>query len=152
METSPRDITNANTADITPSWSPDGAKIAFAAYRHGSWDIYVMNTDGSAQSRVTSRHGDDFSPSWSPDSTAIAYIHEWKETHQVATRTIYPQRRPKLVTDDRVDHFDPVFSPNGRLIADARHRSGTDHIYVMRLDGSHPVDLTIGEHPSWARG
>jgi TolB protein len=146
---SPRDITEAKGADISPAWSPDGRRIAFAAYRHGNWDIYVMNADGSEQTRVTSRNGDDFSPSWSPNSRAIVYVHEWRETHQIATRSIYPRQKPQLVTRDRVDHFDPVFSPDGHRIAAARHRSRTDHIYVMRLDGSHIADLGAGEHPTW---
>ncbi len=53
--------------NATPTWSPDGDKIAFDTGRDGSPDareIYVMNADGSAQTRVTFRAGDDFFPHW----------------------------------------------------------------------------------------
>ena len=33
-------------ADLDPSWSPDGKKIAFVSDRDGNRDIYVMNADG----------------------------------------------------------------------------------------------------------
>ena len=40
-------LTNDSAWDGMPSWSPDGARIAFVSYRDGNGEIYVMNTDGS---------------------------------------------------------------------------------------------------------
>ena len=34
-------------ADVTPSWSADGRRIAFASDRSGAMEIYLMNADGS---------------------------------------------------------------------------------------------------------
>lgn len=52
---------------------PNG-KIAFTSYRDGNAEIYVMNSDGTGQTRLTnsSRH-DDF-PTWSPDGRTIAFL------------------------------------------------------------------------------
>jgi hypothetical protein len=36
-----------------PRWSPDGRHIAFTSNRDGTIEIYVMNADGSAQTRLT---------------------------------------------------------------------------------------------------
>jgi len=33
------------------SWSPDGTKTAFGSYQGGNWEIYLMNADGSSQTR-----------------------------------------------------------------------------------------------------
>ena len=43
------------TADMDPSWSPDGTRIAFDSRRDGHVlpEIYVMNADGSDQRRLT---------------------------------------------------------------------------------------------------
>ncbi len=38
-----------------PAWSPDGRKIAFVSDRDGNSGIYLMNTDGSGQRRLTHR-------------------------------------------------------------------------------------------------
>ncbi len=46
-------MTNNATEEIDPSWSPDGTKIAFTAYRDGNRDIYVMNADGSNPTSIT---------------------------------------------------------------------------------------------------
>ena len=32
--------------DATPSWSPDGSRIASDSYRDGNWEIYVMDAYG----------------------------------------------------------------------------------------------------------
>ena len=44
--------TNA-AADNSPDWSPDGTKIAFASKQTGNGDVYVINAEGTAQTRLT---------------------------------------------------------------------------------------------------
>jgi Tol biopolymer transport system component len=39
--------------DETPSWFPDGQRIAFQSNRTGQMEIWVMNADGSYQREVT---------------------------------------------------------------------------------------------------
>jgi Tol biopolymer transport system component len=73
-------LTHSVGWDVEPDWSPDGSKIAFASARDGNGDpalyvaeIYVMNADGSAPTRLTNSTGEDSYPSWSPDGTKIAF-------------------------------------------------------------------------------
>ena len=40
--------------DDYPSWSPDSKQIVFSSLRDGNYEIYVMNADGSEQTRLTS--------------------------------------------------------------------------------------------------
>ena len=56
-----------------PSWSPDGRKIAFQAYRTSTWQIWTMNADGSELRAVTDDAGDAREPAWSPDGKRIAF-------------------------------------------------------------------------------
>ena len=50
-----------------PELSPDGRKIAFSSVRDGNSEIYVMNADGSGQTRLTSNTVYDSRPQWSAD-------------------------------------------------------------------------------------
>ena len=60
--------------DIDPSWSPDGTRIAFASTRDGfNPSLYVMNADGSSQTRLTNDRNPNRFPTWSPDSQKIAF-------------------------------------------------------------------------------
>ena len=59
-------LTNTTANDITPAWSPDGSRIAFASDRDGNLEIYVMNADGSQPTRLTDLPGLDLAPVWNP--------------------------------------------------------------------------------------
>jgi Tol biopolymer transport system component len=52
--------------DYDPAWSPDGLQIVFARDREGAQEIYVMNADGSGQTRLTHRLALSGHPSWRP--------------------------------------------------------------------------------------
>ena len=51
---------------FAPAWSEDGSQIAFYSRRDGNAEIYVMNADGSGQTRITHNPGEDVRPAWSP--------------------------------------------------------------------------------------
>jgi WD40 repeat protein/WD40 domain-containing protein len=53
-------------SDGSPSWSPDGTRIAFSSRRDGTSDIYVMEADGSNQTRITRSTSGAGGPSWRP--------------------------------------------------------------------------------------
>ncbi|HDR3891062.1 TPA: PD40 domain-containing protein, partial [Bacillus cereus] len=49
------------------------SKIAFVSNRDANPEIYVMNPDGSNQTRLTNNPAGDFEPSWSPDGQKITF-------------------------------------------------------------------------------
>ena len=69
--------------DETPTWSPDGAKIAFTSMRDGDREIYVMNADGSGQTRLTNNPAEDSQPAWSPDGSKIAFTSYRDGYHEI---------------------------------------------------------------------
>jgi TolB protein len=82
----PTRLTQGPGEETFPHWSPDGKKIVYAAGRsspmwdailgEGSYEIYVMNADGSNPTQLTDSPGamdDNLEPSWSPDGTQIIF-------------------------------------------------------------------------------
>ena len=65
------------------AWSPDGAQIAFVSDRDDNIDIYVMNADGSGQTRLTSDHTIDIFPAWAPDGARLIFL-AFDEDEEVA--------------------------------------------------------------------
>ena len=52
-------ITTNPAHDTRPVWSPDGKQIVFASDRMGSMDIYVVDKDGGAPTRLTTHSGNE---------------------------------------------------------------------------------------------
>ncbi len=68
---------SSNAAVITPTWSPDGSKLAFATVvspttegpnvRPRKADLWVVNIDGTERVRLTSDSFVNLQPTWAPD-------------------------------------------------------------------------------------
>ena len=65
-----------DSVDENPSWSPDGTQIAFDSTRDGNWELYVMDADGSGQTRLTDHPALDARPVWSPNGQQIVFESE----------------------------------------------------------------------------
>jgi anti-sigma factor RsiW len=59
-----------------PDWSPTSDQIVYQSPKSGSWDLYVVNTDGSGLRQLTSDPGIEGLPSWSSDGRWIAYLSD----------------------------------------------------------------------------
>jgi TolB protein len=56
-----------------PSFSPDGAKIAFAGAIGSNYEIFVADLASGAVQQLTDSPGSDGWPAWSPDGSTIAF-------------------------------------------------------------------------------
>ena len=70
-------ITNGESDDVAPAWSPDATRLAFCRNRGGIadyhvFDLWVSRRDGSDPRRLTTGVGRAMSPAWSPDGEMIA--------------------------------------------------------------------------------
>jgi Tol biopolymer transport system component len=61
-----RRLTDHLEYDLSPAWSPDGTRIAFASNRDGDSDIYVMDADGGNVQQLTDDPAWDGNTAWSP--------------------------------------------------------------------------------------
>ena len=62
--------------DSYPQWSPDGKKIAFQSYGRsnpGSFDLYMMDPDGTNIERITFDELEKTIETWSPDGKWLTY-------------------------------------------------------------------------------
>ena len=109
--TDQKDLIEPSNSWMTPSWSPDGTKIAFAAWRDGSWEIFVMNADGTNPVRVTcNRDIGDQHPSWSPDGTKIVFSSDRDGNSDIYVMNADATEQKRLTYDDGKDIW-PSWSP-----------------------------------------
>ncbi len=164
------------SSGFEPAISPDGSKIVFTSNRDyvEPWccdepppdspgpnpeslgdgeEIYVMNADGSNQTRITTNESRDIAPSWSPDGSKI--IFQSNQTGQWQIFTINPSGGDLTrITTTSSNEGQPQFSPDGSKIVFTSTRSGEGQIWTMNADGSSPFRVTqdsySDDYPAWS--
>jgi Tol biopolymer transport system component/predicted Ser/Thr protein kinase len=143
--------------NLTPVWSPDGARITFA----GRGGIVELPVDGSGtQETLLSSQGmrgrlavgsDGYPTSWSPDGQDLLFnaseLDLWVLPHGP-----HSVPRPLLVRSS--NDYDGQFSPDGRWVAYTSDESGQNEVYVARYPGfanKLAISTDGGLYPRWSR-
>ena len=107
-----KQLTFDGANDMRPTWSPDGARIAFVSTRDGNAEIYVMNADGTGQTNITNDTTDDDTPSWSPDGTKILFTSS-RNTLGSGQSEIYTMTPAGESVTPVLVGYNPEWSPTG---------------------------------------
>jgi Tol biopolymer transport system component len=140
--------------------------IAFSAEIDGNRDIYVVDVDGTNQTRLTNHLEWDWSPNWSPDGETLAFLSMRDGNSEVYSMDANGTNARRLTNNQSFEGY-PVWSPDGKSIAYASDRDEPDptgcyssaagcdtNIYVMNIETLQETRLTdspgLDEGPTWA--
>ena len=129
------------------------SKIVFQSGRNGKLDIYVMNSDGTGQTRLTHNEAHDFAAAWSPNGRQIAFTRARDdEDLEIYVMDADGGNQHNLTHHPALDG-DPDWSPDGSQIAFTSERTNGLSIFVMDPDGANVSQLTEGPFdviPKWS--
>lgn len=161
-----RQLTHAKGYDAEGSYSPDGKKIVFSSLRdafpldklskkdHQTYllnpahfgEIYIMDADGSNQTRLTTTPGYDGGPFFSPDGKRII----WRRFDlKGETADIYTMKLDgsdvRRLTDFKAMSWAPYFHPSGKYAVFTCNKHGFDNFELFIVDAmgtKAPVRIT----------
>jgi TolB protein len=132
-------LRTAGNPALSPTWSPDGRRIAYTAYVADGQPIVLQDlVSGRREIVPGSEFGLNITPEFSRDGRRLAFA---RGTDQGTDIYVYElgggEERVQRITAGRVaDNFSPTWSPDGRRLAFISTRARTPQLYVMGADGT----------------
>jgi TolB protein len=127
---------------ISPSWSPDGAKLAYASFESGKPVVYVHTLATSQRVPVANFKGNNSAPAWSPNGAQLAVVLTRDGLSQIYVMNPDGSNLRRVTRSPGID-TEPTFTPDGRSIIFTSDRSGGPQIYQQSLDGGDARRLTF---------
>ncbi|MBW8869113.1 MAG: PD40 domain-containing protein [Acidobacteria bacterium] len=127
----------------SPTWSPTGDSIAFAALTGGATDLFVIDLNGERVRRLTNDQFADVEPAWSPDGRSLAFATDRFSTQlrelqwgslQIALIDVESGTLSPLGADAVASQRDPAWSPDGESVFFVGDRGPISNIF--RVDRS----------------
>ncbi len=149
-----RRVTNSKSIDISPTFSPDGSKMAFVSSRNGLPQLFIQDLASGQVKRLTFSGRYNTQPSWSPVGDKIVYT-TWEKGGEINIFTINADGSGLMqLTQKSGENKSPSWSPDGEMIAFTSNRQGKEKLYVMSSKGGNERLLlqVDGEQtqPSWS--
>lgn len=146
------EIRITNTPDHDPVFSPNSKQIAFMSTRGGNPEIYIIDTDGSDQIRITSTEAPEYQFSWSPDGKKVVFVSERDGNPEIYVTDHKGETQTRL-THNTVRDDEPVWSRDGKRIAFVSYLDADGEIITMDADGTNQGRVTNNKardsSPTW---
>ena len=149
-------LTVHRSAELSPTWSPNGRELAFTSDRTGRPQIYIMRADGSHVRRLTFEGSLNAAPAWSPRGDWIAYVCRRPGYGLKLCRISPDGERHFQITKGPPGEIDdsPSWAPDGRHLVFSSTQGERSHIYMIHYDGTGLEQLTKGgihhSSPAWS--
>jgi Tol biopolymer transport system component len=121
--------------------SPDGKQLVFVSDRTGYLEVYVSNSDGSQQRRLTELRAASGSPSWSPDGRKICFDVFSGDENDIYIVNVLSGISYQLTTNPAED-VTPSWSRDGEWVYFASLRSGRYEAWRIPAEGGEAVQVT----------
>lgn len=138
----PKPLLRSPQPIMSPSWSPDGKRLAYVSFEGDRPIIYVQDLNSGSRQLVSNFDGLNSAPAWSPDGSKLALV---------LTRTGYPKifimnlsnhQVTQLTQGDSID-TEPSWSADGRTVYFTSSRGGNPQVYQTSVNGDNVKRTTF---------
>jgi TolB protein len=129
---------------ISPSWSPDGTRIAYVSFEQRKPVVYVHTLSTGARTAVANFKGSNSAPAWSPDGRTLAVALTLQGLSQIYLINAADGSNMRRLTSSSAIDTEPVFAPDGRTLYFTSDRGGAPQIYRMAIQGGETARVSFG--------
>ncbi|NBS17061.1 MAG: Tol-Pal system beta propeller repeat protein TolB [Gammaproteobacteria bacterium] len=137
----PRVVMTSPEPIMSPTWSPDGKKIAYVSFEDHAAAIFVQNLGSGERQKVSSHSGINGAPSWSPDGSQLAMTLSKDGSPDIYILQVISGSLRRVTQDDSIE-TEANWSPDGHSLVLTSDRGGKPQLYVVSAQGGEPRRLT----------
>lgn len=127
---------------MTPTYSPDGTKVAFSAWRDGRFDIFAYDLETGELTNLTDDDLYDGSPAYSPDGRWLVYSSVIDGFQKLFRIDLEDRSHREQLTRGESHERDAVYSLDGTRLYFSSDQSGIANIYSVELETGRIVQHT----------
>lgn len=128
---------------MSPSWSPDGKRLAYVSFENKKSVIFVQDIKTGKRDKVAANRGINSAPSWSPDGSSLAMTLSKDGNTEIYIMHL-ESKILQRITHNRAIDTEPNWSSDGNKLAFTSDRGGSPQIYEISVRGeSRPERLTF---------
>ncbi|QBM17291.1 protein TolB [Marinobacter sp. JH2] len=128
---------------LSPSWSPDGKKLAYVSFETGKPVIYIHELGTGKRSKAADFPGLNSAPAWSPDGKSLLMTLSKDGNAEVYEKNLVSGQITKLTNHWAID-TEAAWDHSGKGVFFTSDRSGGPQIYYMERPGAEARRITFG--------
>lgn len=117
---------------MSPSWSPDGKKIAYVTFEKKRAQVFVVTVADGRRRLITDFAGINGAPAWSPNGQELSVVLSKSGNPKIYSVDLSTGAMKQLTFGEAID-TEPSFSPDGKTILFTSGRGGAPQIYSLNL-------------------
>lgn len=138
----PQTIVRHSQPILSPSWAPDGRRIAYVSFATGRSNVIVQDIFTGQREVVSSERGINGAPAFSPDGRYLAMSLSRSGSPEIWVRDLETGRSEQLTQHYSIN-TEPAWSRDGRHLFFTSDRAGRPQIYRVRRDGRDVERVTM---------
>ena len=138
----PQTVVSSPEPLLSPSWSPDGGKLAYVSFEGGNSSIYIQDISTGSRQQVSRFRGINSSPAFSPDGGRLALTLSRSGNPEIYVMNLGSKALTQVTNHFSID-TEPTWSADGGSLYFTSDRGGQPQIYKVPAGGGSASRVTF---------